>query len=113
MKAGRFFSIAVGLPAVFLFLMSPLSVSAARKNTTIPKTVAKDRTTMVEGHIADVTPQAIGVNGSYYYFTGVPIVNQSGQRSAPNQLITGREVKVFFRNGIVSEIMVYDRPVIQ
>ncbi len=68
---------------------------------------------MVAGHIEDVTAQGIEVKGNYYDFAGAPIVNAHGQAVSQAQLIRGREVKLFFRRGVLNGIMVFEHPMVQ
>ena len=72
-----------------------------------------DGVRLVEGHIEDVTSNAIRVRGRYYDFTGVPILNERGQASSQSQLVRGREIKLFFKNRVLSRIMVFENMVIQ
>ncbi|MDA8388931.1 MAG: hypothetical protein M0Z58_09765 [Nitrospiraceae bacterium] len=94
----------------FFFFLFPAFHGAPASARTIG---GWQRTTMVEGHIEDVTFQAIRVRGNYYYFTGVPIKDAEGRNAAPHQLIKGREVKLFFRGGVINEIMVFEHPALQ
>ena len=92
---------------VSMFLISSPPVASARKAV---RGNQWDRTTMVQGHIEDVNSsmQALRVKGRYYYFTGVPIINEMGQNSPPNQLIRGRVVTLFFQNNVMSKIMIFE-----
>ncbi|MDA8172042.1 MAG: hypothetical protein M0Z48_09495 [Nitrospiraceae bacterium] len=108
MKTGRFFPVAVCFAAIFLFFLSPsvFAANRAARSATI-KQGPWDGVTMVAGHIEDVTSRAIRVNGRYYDFTGVP------GKPSPNQFIRGRFVKLYFYHGVLKNIMVFARPIIQ
>ena len=116
LKTGRFFLVAISFLAVSLLIFSaPVIAAEAGRPAYANAGDQWDRTTMVEGHIEDVnfSSQALRVNGRYYYFTGVPIVNESGQISSSNQLISGRMVKLYFRGNVLDKIIVFEHPVIQ
>ncbi len=112
LKAGRYFSVAVCLLALLLFFS--VSPAAAAKRTAREATIRQgppDGTTMVEGHIEDVTSQAIRVRGKYYYFTGAA-AGGAGQRWS-NQLRRGSFVRLYFHDGALENIQVSNRRRVQ
>lgn len=100
--------------SLLLFLAFSLSIFPFCPHNICAKTLnAGGKVTMVEGHIENVTFQAIEVHGNYYYYTGVPIKDTHGHAAAPSQLVRGREVKLFFRGNVLREIMVFERPEVE
>ncbi|MDA8089005.1 MAG: hypothetical protein M0Z61_02100 [Nitrospiraceae bacterium] len=101
--------------AAAVLFSSSTAAEAGRKVKTAPAQpwYQRDKTTMIEGHIEEVTSGAIRVDGKYYDFTGVPIRNQMGQTSSQSQLVRGREVKLFFQDGALNVIMVFESRLIQ
>lgn len=64
--------------------------------------------TTVKGGIQSVSGDAMLVNGRYYYFTDVPLVDTSGRKAPASELKVGREVEIFFQGGRITSIVVYE-----
>lgn len=97
----------------FSFFFFPLcfhEVSATAKSKSVRRW---EKTSMVEGRIEDVTFQALEVRGNYYYFSGVPIMDERGEAAPPGALARGRMAKLYFRGGILKKIVVYTHLLIQ
>ena len=116
-KQKKIFSqVPVCLVILFAVMLSCGPAWARRKADTAREQKWEERSggiSMITGHIEAVTSRSIEVAGNFYTFDGVPISNEQGKASSPAQLISGREVKLFFRRGVLMGIMVVEHRFIQ
>jgi hypothetical protein len=69
--------------------------------------------TTVKGGIESVTGDAMSVNGRYYYFSDVPLVDPSGRKVPATELQVGRKVEIFFQQGREKSIVVYEEKMLE
>jgi len=62
----------------------------------------------VEGIIQNVTNDSIMVRNKYYSISGVPLLNPSGENLKKSSLRNGTRVEIFFLEGRVTSILIYD-----
>ncbi|RJQ22241.1 MAG: hypothetical protein C4560_02665 [Nitrospiraceae bacterium] len=72
----------------------------------VPAHAAKVST--VEGIIQRVTNDSIQVRGKYYGISGIPLINPSGEHLKKTSLTSGKKVEIFFQEGKITSILIYE-----
>jgi hypothetical protein len=62
----------------------------------------------IEGIIQNVSNGSIEVRNKSYSISGVPLLNPSGKYLKNSSLQTGKRVEIFFLEGRITSILVYD-----
>ena len=62
----------------------------------------------VTGIVEGVSGNSISIQGKSHNLEGVPVVNPSGRRLAVSDIVRGKKVDLYFRNGRITSVVVYD-----
>jgi hypothetical protein len=62
----------------------------------------------VEGIIQNVSIDSIQVRGQYYSIAGIKLINSSGENLNKSSLSAGEKVEIFFQEGKITSILIYD-----
>lgn len=62
----------------------------------------------VTGIVEEVSGNSISIQGKSHNLEGVPVVNPSGRRLAVSEIVRGKKVDLYFRNGQIASVVVYD-----
>lgn len=66
------------------------------------------KVTTVQGIIETVTDDSIEVRGKYYDVSKAELVDTSGHKLTKAYLKTGGKVEIFFEDGILTSVLVYE-----
>jgi len=70
--------------------------------------ISNSQVTTVEGIIQNVTINSIEVRNNSYSISGVPLLNPSGKYLKSSSLQAGKRVEIFFLEGRITSILIYD-----
>lgn len=62
----------------------------------------------VEGIVQNVSNDLIQVRGQYYSISGIKLINPSGENLNKSSLSAGKKVEIFFQDGKITSILIYD-----
>jgi hypothetical protein len=62
----------------------------------------------VEGIVQSASEDSIQVRGKYYSISGIPLINSSGEHLKKSSLSIGKKVEIFFQEGSITSILIYD-----
>jgi hypothetical protein len=79
-----------------------------RPDVSMKRRFAEPQVRTVEGIVQDVTNDSIQVRGKYYSISGVLLIDPSGEHLKQSSLSSGKKVEIFFQNGNITSILIYD-----
>lgn len=62
----------------------------------------------VEGIIQNVSIDSIQLRGQYYSISNIKLINPSGENLNKSSLSAGKKVEIFFQEGKITSIIIYD-----
>ncbi len=99
-KSGTLKTLSLILPLLLIIVVPAISNSA-------------EKVRVKEGLIENVTFDSIEVNGEYYYISGVPLKDASGEDLSKDELKTGRKVAIFLRGKSIKSVLIYDENMLE
>lgn len=62
----------------------------------------------VTGIVEEVSGNTIYIQGKSHNLEGVPVIHPSGKGLAVSEIVRGKKVDLYFRNGQITSVVVYD-----